>query len=327
VSPPTQERAGAPAQGTGPETPHEDAGSGSTPRLTPANPGYRDACITTALALAARGVPTFPCWPTGQKNPRLATDPVTGIGGHLLASTSPGKIRGWWRSMPDSLLAMRTGTPGWDVIDVDERDAGTGWPAFHALRAAGLAAHPAFIVATPSGAGRHYYYPSRPGNRCKPTKLWVDFKAEGGYIICPPSLNDRGGRYRMVHRDPGGGRPVDFAACWEVLGISGNGSQAPVTALDPPLKQKRANLPPKGHSKRFEPVAGWTGSQREMDALASTVARATEGTRNTTLFEMACCAVRNGHSDLSPLVAAALTAGLGQAEIDRTVDSARGGPR
>ena len=52
---------------------------------------------------------------------------------------------------------MPTGYPGADVLDVDVRPDGTGWPAFNALKRAGLLSGAFRLVRTPSG-GAHLYF-------------------------------------------------------------------------------------------------------------------------------------------------------------------------
>lgn len=60
----------------------------------------------------------------------------------------------------------------------------------------------------------------------------------------------------------------------------------------------------------------------DLGKLAAWVAAQKEGNRNDGLFWAACRAAETGHGDLDDLVAAAVTAGLGEAEARRTVISA-----
>ena len=84
-----------------------------------------------ALAYAARGWPVFPCQ-AGQKIPATAH-------GHLDATTDPEQITAWFGRHPDWNLAIATGAPGPDVLDVDDHGpAGNGYAAFARLSKAGL---------------------------------------------------------------------------------------------------------------------------------------------------------------------------------------------
>ena len=106
--------------------------------------------LRQALAFATRGWPVLPCLP-GQKIPATAH-------GYRDATTNEQQITGWFGRHPDWNLAIATGAPGSDVLDVDEHGpAGNGYPAFRRLRAAGLLDGAALYVRTPSG-GLHAYF-------------------------------------------------------------------------------------------------------------------------------------------------------------------------
>ena len=86
------------------------------------NPVHRQA-----LAYAERGWPVFPCLP-GRKAPAT-------MHGHLDATTNPAQISAWFARRPGLNLAIATGAPGPDVLDVDQHGpAGNGYAAFNRLR-------------------------------------------------------------------------------------------------------------------------------------------------------------------------------------------------
>jgi hypothetical protein len=238
-----------------------------TPRVTGA-----------ALAYAAAGWPVFPCR-AGSKAPQT-------IHGFKDASTDPAVIRAWWEQWPDANLAVATGAPGPDVLDVDQRDDGDGWAAFNRLKRAGLLAAARAIVRTPGG-GLHAYF-AGTGQRCGSLpRHHLDFKAQGGYVIAPPSAV--GGRaYELL-----GHRPGTAALDW----------QTARRLLEPAAIPRR---PGRGAS-----AAG----------LAAWVERLAEGDRNAGLYWAACRAAESG-LDPGPLVTAAMRAGLPEAEAARTVASA-----
>jgi Bifunctional DNA primase/polymerase, N-terminal len=91
----------------------------------------RDDTLRQALACARQGWLVFPCQP-GQKIP------ATGHG-YLDATTDERQITRWFTAHPDRNLAVGTGAPGPDVLDVDQHGpAGNGFAAFGRLRRAGL---------------------------------------------------------------------------------------------------------------------------------------------------------------------------------------------
>ena len=103
-----------------------------------------DTTLRQALAFTARGWPVLPCQP-GRKTP------VTRHGVRD-ATTDPDQITTWFGRHPDWNLAIATGAPGPDVLDIDEHgEAGNGYPAFRQLRTAGLLDGAAAYVRTPSG--------------------------------------------------------------------------------------------------------------------------------------------------------------------------------
>ncbi len=104
-------------------------------------------------------------------------------------------------------MAIRTGAPGPDVLDVDTRPDGNGWAALNQLKRAGLLTGARFLVQTRSG-GLHVGF-AGTGQPCgRLTRHHLDFKAQGGYIICPPSFveadaNGPAGTYELLDHRPG----------------------------------------------------------------------------------------------------------------------------
>jgi len=163
-----------------------------------------DAAVTAALRLAAAGRPVFPCVPHAKR-------PLTRHG-LLDATTDPDRIRTWWRRWPTANLAVRTGAGSVDVLDVDVRPGGSGYPAYNRLKRAGLLVGYTAAVATPS-SGLHLYFPgtAQPSSRLPDHHL--DLKAAGGYVLVPPSVVD-GRPYTLVRQtERPGADPLDWAAC------------------------------------------------------------------------------------------------------------------
>jgi hypothetical protein len=250
---------------------------------TPLTEPEPDRLLTAALRRAAIGQPVFPCVPDTKR-------PLT-THGLLDASTDPEQIRTWWTRTPTANLAVPTGTASYDVLDIDIHPTGSGYPAFNRLIRAGIVHGHSHVIITPSG-GMHAYFPgtSQPSARLPDQHL--DFKAAGGYVLAPPSVV--GGRpYELVRRTNGPHHALDWAAVHDFL--------APPQPRTPTIRK----VPDLG----IEPLARW-------------VARLPEGQRNAGTFWAACRAIESGHHDLSPLIDAAITAGLPHREAARTVASA-----
>lgn len=241
--------------------------------------------LEAALVYAGRGWPVFPCQPDGK-------EPATRHG-FCDASTDPGQIRSWWTRQPQANVAIATGAPGPDVLDVDQHGvAGNGYAAYCELGVAGLLDKMIAVVATPRG-GLHAYFTGTGQASARLVRHHLDFRAAGGYVVAPPSRVG-GKRYRLVRHHPRSG-VLDWAA---------------VTAL-------------------IEPCAGETGRHRlaragDAGRLIGWVGRLEEGNRNCGLFWAACRLLESGQDSLlGELAAAASATGLPSREITRTITSAR----
>jgi hypothetical protein len=249
-------------------------------RLTQADP---DLLLRVALRTAAAGYPVFPCAPD-------AKHPITEHG-LLDATTDPDQIRAWWRRTPTANLAIPTGITSFDVLDVDVRPTGTGYPAYNTLVRTGFIEGHSHLVVTPSG-GLHAYFIGTDQRSSSLPALHLDFKATGGYVLAPPSVV-AGRPYELQRRsDQGPHRALNWAAARDTL--------VPPQSLSP----------------------AWPTEAKGIEPLASWVSRLPEGRRNSGTFWAACRAVEQGITDLRPLVEAAITSGLPKTEAMRTISSA-----
>jgi hypothetical protein len=250
-----------------------------------------DAMLRRALACAAHGWPVFPCRP-GQKIPATRH-------GHLDATTDEQRITAWFGPDNGRNLAVATGSPGPDVLDIDQHGtASNGFAALDRLRAAGLLDGAAAYVRTPSGGLHAYFTGTRQRNGRLPAHH-LDFRSAGGYVLVPPS--QVGGRPYQPLETPNGQGRLDWAT---------------VTRLLEPDRQRSAARPLAGHGggRKGDPIF----------RLARWVAAQSEGNRNNGLFWAANRALEaHPAADLGPLAAAARQAGLSEAEITRTLGSAR----
>jgi bifunctional DNA primase/polymerase-like protein len=234
-----------------------------------------------ALAYAAFGWPVFPCKPD-QKAPDT-------VHGFKDATTDPDVIRGWWPSGSIRNVAIATGAPGPDVLDVDVKPDGSGFAAFNRLKQAGLLTGARALVRTPSG-GLHAYYAGTVQPSGRLVRHFLDFKAAGGYVLAPPSVV--GGKpYELLDKRQADGR-IDWHAASRLL--------------EPPRPAPRP-----GRSAGAAPLVAW-------------VATLGEGNRNAGLYWAACrmAEADSPSEDTEQLIAAAVQAGLPEDEARRTVASA-----
>jgi hypothetical protein len=166
------------------------------PHPTPTDPPNQ--LLDAALEYARAGWAVFPV-----HSPRSGGcschQPCTKIGKHPRtkrglndATTDPAVIRRWWERWPDANVAIRTGAVSkLAVLDVDPRHGGVD-----SLRA--LDPLPETAVSETGGGGYHIAF-AHPGGHVKTTANalgpGLDIRADGGYIVAPPSLHASGKRY------------------------------------------------------------------------------------------------------------------------------------
>jgi Bifunctional DNA primase/polymerase, N-terminal len=137
--------------------------------------------LDAALRYAAHGWPVFPLTP-GEKVP------LPGSHGLLEATTDERQVLRWFERHQDRNVAVATGVPGPDVVDVDTKGArSNGFAAWNQAKAAGLSRTPQAIVRTPSG-GMHAFFRGTDQRNGALKEHGLDFRAQGGYVVAVPSL-------------------------------------------------------------------------------------------------------------------------------------------
>jgi hypothetical protein len=253
-----------------------------------------DANLRAALAYARIGWRVFPVVPL-EKVPACPH-------GVNDATTDPEQITRWWARNPARNVAIATGAPGPDVLDIDRRANGSGYPALNLLRREGLIGREQAVIATPSGGLHLYYRGSDQGNGSLRGRH-IDFKSTGGYVVAPPSEVRRvaDGQlhpYVVVRHQAS----TDWIA-WAIIR----------ERLDP--QPERTAWTPRQHSD---------GRAQNLDHLVRFVAGQAEGNRDAALYWACCRALDHGQPDLlTALGRAAQDVGLSQREVDRTIQSAR----
>jgi hypothetical protein len=245
-----------------------------------------NATLDRALAYAHRGWHVFPCHP-GEKTPATTH-------GYRDATTDPEQITAWFTRWPRHNLAIATGRPGPDVLDVDDYGPGrNGYGALAQLRGAGLLDNAAAYLRTPGG-GLHAYFTGTTQRCAHLAGHRLDFLSVGGYVLAPPSRID--GRPYQLIKTTGRTGALDWAAATQIL---------------QPGRQPQQPSPHLAQGQTLDHLASWVTAQPE-------------GNRNAGLYWAANRALETDPAaDLSALAAAARQVGLADPEITRTLDSAR----
>lgn len=181
--------------------------------------------IPIPLALADLGYRVFPCVPGGKR-------PITEHG--LLEATSDAEtISAWLAQHPTANWAIST--DGLLVLDVDCDGSENLWFASLGERANELAGAPA--VRTPRG-GRHFYFRQPDGSALRNTTARlaekVDTRANGGYVVVPPSTVN-GNAYTWVSGElDGGPESLPLPPAWLLDALAAVAVKpAPAVAADP----------------------------------------------------------------------------------------------
>ena len=142
--------------------------------------------LETALKYAERGFSIIPIRP--DKKPYIKWEEY-----QRRRATSE-EIKSWWNKWPGAMIGIVTGRiSGIVVIDIDTEE---GREAIQDYIPDSLIIPTA---TTPKG-GQHLYFkcPEKPlGNNAR-TIPGCDLRAEGGYIVAPPSVNGTGKRYEWL---------------------------------------------------------------------------------------------------------------------------------
>lgn len=259
-----------------------------------------------ALDYAARGWPVFPVEPGGKR-------PLGRLAPHGLkdATTDPDAIRAWWAAEATANIGLPTGL-AFDVIDVDGPDA------LAALSNVPKDDEPIDGPTVFTPRGWHVYVAvTGRGNTTRLGGLaGVDWRGKGGYVVAPPSVRDDGGTWSwFADNDPdfGSDAPIRPAPAW-VLDLFDRRTEAVAQEV----------RVPKFTDKKAASAYGRRAMECEVDRLLKTPV----GQRNDqlnraahALGQLVAGGVLDVGSVIEALVAAARRIGLGDVEIERTIDS------
>lgn len=164
-----------------------------------------------ALEYARRGWPVFPCHTArngvcscgvaeAEHAPGFGKHPRTPHGWQD-ATTDPATIEAWWQRWPDANIGVATGPAGLVVVDVDVKDGAPGLDSWADLRRDLALDAETATCETPTGGLHVYYRANGTPIGCSTSKLGpaLDVRANGGYVLAPPSVHPSGGVYGWAY--------------------------------------------------------------------------------------------------------------------------------
>lgn len=140
--------------------------------------------LAAARMYRSLGLNVLPVAPRG-KAPHSLLLPLDAAGEPSWAeyarrAASDAELRSWFETDPECNLGIMTGSASNGVVVADFDRDGPGVPPTAMVRTHG---------------GRHAYFTSKIALQSGP-QPWGDFKAEGGYVVAPPSVHPEGTPYR-----------------------------------------------------------------------------------------------------------------------------------
>lgn len=191
--------------------------------------------LEAALQYAARGWPVLPLRPRG-KEP-LVTH------GLQDATTDAETIRGWWAQWPDANVGVRTGREsGLVVIDVDELKGGDD-SLRHLCNGRGIPDTPESLT----GAGRHIWL-KHPTDKIIRNRVeladspGLDVRADGGYVVAPPSVHPNGKVYLWEASSDPQTVPLAELPDWLLALLLDHREIAPVAVAGEEVGEHRRNI-------------------------------------------------------------------------------------
>jgi hypothetical protein len=132
------------------------------------------------------------------------------------------QIDAWLACWPDANLAVVTGAvSGLVALDIDPKHGGDQslerWQRHYGRL-------PATVEANTGGGGRHVYfaYPGTPVRNRAGLAAGIDVRADGGYVVVPPSVHPNGRRYAWVAGHEPGALPLAVLPPWLLRVLAGS---------------------------------------------------------------------------------------------------------
>jgi hypothetical protein len=108
-------------------------------------------------------------------------------------------VKEWWSRVPDANIAIATGKES-DLVVLDV-DGPEGEVKLAALEGAHGALPTTAEVKTGKGRHLHFAYPRNTAKVKSIARQTLDIRADGGYVVAPPSLHANGREYAFARTD------------------------------------------------------------------------------------------------------------------------------
>jgi len=160
------------------------------------------------------------------------------------------------------------------VIDIDDKEIGK----LLKLKPERIYESGGWIIQTGNGYHIYLLHKKNPGRLRKISKLKIEYRSNGGYVVAPPSTHPNGHQYKFINKK-------DFATLPEL-----NNDKDVKSIFDAMEKQLRdiKNIPKKtqGHASQI-------GTKKQIDGQPECVKKqlkteAKKGERNDTIYGLAC---------------------------------------
>jgi hypothetical protein len=167
--------------------------------------------LTAALEYAQQGWAVLPLHtPTSNGCSCQRGPSCTAVGKHPRtryglsdATTDQQQIKAWWGTWPEANIGILTGVEsGLVVIDVDDHESGKGSRSLAEIEQS--LGEPLVTLTAQTGRGKHLYFAHPDGNvpnSIQKLAQGIDVRADGGYVVAPPSLHANGSRYTWLNAE------------------------------------------------------------------------------------------------------------------------------
>lgn len=179
--------------------------------------------LAEARRLAEAGMAVFPL-ATGSKAP------TPGSRGLLDATKDPAAVAAMWAATPAANIGINCGESRLVVVDVDGAKGGFASLGFWGEEHGPL---PETVEALTQGEGAHLYFRAPNGIAVRTRAGLVpgiDIRAEGGYVVAPPSVGPSGGAYTWRAGQSPFEREFASLPDWLLALIQGPVASGPVAA-------------------------------------------------------------------------------------------------
>lgn len=265
-----------------------------------------------ALNYAARHWCVFPL-AAGGKTPATAR-------GFKDATTDAAQIERWWGNGKRYNTGIATGEKsGIVVIDLDGTEGVAEWQSI-------AAPHEPIntLTSLTGGGGRHllFRWPGIAINN-SPISENIHVRGDGGYIMAPPSIHPNGTAYRWEDETT----PVADMPIWllVLLNTERGAGSAPSSPASQVFDSTSNHIDKSNHNGTRLSAYAAAALRSACDRIRGAVPKTRNDTLNREAFAIGAF-VRDGHIDRAvaenDMRAAALQAGLGEKEVDSTLNSA-----